>query len=283
VTKLLLALLALLALLPSPARAWWEYGHYTVGTIAMKEVAPETRAAIRRLLARSATLDTPECPIRTIEEAAYWPDCIRAYRERFSYTFPWHYQNVDICKPFDQASACKDGNCVSAQIERNAKLLGDEKLPARERLQALAFLAHFVGDLHMPLHAGDRGDRGGNDFPASYGLIAGRANLHSIWDGYLAERGISTPEGGAAGILAELSAEQRDALAAGTVEEWARQNWEVSREFAYGSILADPCGPKPETRPVIDEATTQRLIPVIRAQIARGGLRLARLLDEALS
>jgi hypothetical protein len=34
---------------------------------------------------------------------------------------------------------------------------------------------------------------------------------------------------------------------------------------------------------VIDEATTQRLIPVIRTQIARGGLRLGRLLDEALS
>jgi hypothetical protein len=33
---------------------------------------------------------------------------------------------------------------------------------------------------------------------------------------------------------------------------------------------------------VIDEATTQRLIPVVRKQIARGGLRLARLLDEAL-
>jgi hypothetical protein len=46
--------------------------------------------------------------------------------------------------------------------------------------------------------------------------------------------------------------------------------------------MQDPCGPPPATRPVIDEATTQRLIPVVRAQIARGGLRLARLLDEAL-
>jgi hypothetical protein len=46
--------------------------------------------------------------------------------------------------------------------------------------------------------------------------------------------------------------------------------------------MADPCGPKPEVRPVIDEATTRRLIPVVRAQIARGGLRLGRLLDEAL-
>jgi hypothetical protein len=32
---------------------------------------------------------------------------------------------------------------------------------------------------------------------------------------------------------------------------------------------------------VITEEITRRLVPVIRRQIARGGLRLARLLDEA--
>jgi hypothetical protein len=270
------------ALLPAPAFAWWEYGHYTVGRIAHSTAKPATRRSIDRLIAQSARLETPECPVRSIEDAAYWPDCIRAYKERFSYSFPWHYQNVDVCKPFDQASACKDGNCVSAQITRNAKLLGDRKLPVRERLTALAFLAHFVGDLHMPLHAGDRGDKGGNDFAVSYGLIAGRTNLHSAWDGYLAERGISTPAAGARGLLAELGADQRAALAGGSVEDWARESWEASRTYAYGTVMPDPCGPKPEARPVIDEATVQRLIPVIRAQIVRGGLRLGRLLDEAL-
>ena len=39
----------------------------------------------------------------------------------------------------------------------------------------------------------------------------------------------------------------------------------------------------PAERPVIDEATTQRLIPILRRQVARGGIRLARLLDEALA
>jgi hypothetical protein len=278
------ALLLLIALLlPSPALAWWEYGHYTIARIAEDSVRPSTRAKIRRLIARSAVLETPECPVRNIEDAAYWPDCIRAFKERFSYSFSWHYQNVDICKPFDQANACKDGNCVSAQIERNAKLLADRKLPVRERLQALAFLAHFVGDLHMPLHAGDRGDKGGNDFAASYGLIAGRANLHSIWDGYLAERGISTPAAGASGILAALGMDELERMRGGTVTDWAREGWEASRTYAYGTVLPDPCGPKPAERAVIDEATTQRLIPVIRTQIARGGLRLGRLLDEALA
>jgi hypothetical protein len=275
----LAAALALLA--PAPALAWWEYGHHTVAEIAERTVRPATRAQVARLIRRSALLETPDCPVRTLADAAYWPDCVRAYKDRFSYSFPWHYQNVDICKPFDQASACRDGNCVSAQIERNTRLLADAKLPDRERLQALAFLTHFVGDLHMPLHAGDRGDKGGNDFAASYGLIAGRANLHSIWDGYLAERGISTPQGGTAGLLAEFGA-QRSALMTGSVTDWARESWAASRTFAYGSVMADPCGRKPATRPVIDETKTRVLIPVVRLQIARGGMRLGRLLDEAL-
>jgi hypothetical protein len=269
-------------LIAAPAAAWWEYGHHSVARIGWIAAKPSTRAAMTRLLAQADRLDTPECPAGTIEDAAYWPDCIHRYRDRFSYTRPWHYQNVDVCKPFDQEAACKDGNCVSAQIERNAKLLGDDKLPARERLMALAFLAHFVGDLHMPLHAGDRGDKGGNDFAVSYGIIAGRTNLHLAWDGYVAERGISEPPGGADAILAALGMEARGALAAGSVEDWARESWEASRRWAYGTMPGGPCGPKPERRPVIEEATVRKLVPVVRLQIARGGLRLARLLDEAL-
>lgn len=280
--KPLVAVLALL-LLSSPAAAWWEYGHYTVGRIALMEVKPETRAALRRLMAKQALLETPTCPVRTIEEASYWADCIKALGDRFSYAASWHYQNVDICKPFDLKAACRDGNCVSAQIERNAKLLAEKTLPVRERVQALAFLVHFVGDLHMPLHAGDKGDLGGNRFSVSYGVIAGRTNLHGTWDGWIAERGISNPPGDAAGILSELSAAERLAMRGGTVEDWSREGWEAARQYAYGSVMPDPCGAVPAERPVIDEATVRRLVPVARRQIGAGGLRLARMLDEALT
>lgn len=275
-----LCLLIAFACMGTPASAWWEYGHETIARIAALEVGPATRAEIRRLLAGSAALDTPTCPTRTIEQASVWPDCIKRLDDRFSYAASWHYQNVDVCRPFDQESACSDGNCVSAQIERNARLLADRTLPDRERLMALAFLVHFVGDLHQPLHAGDRGDLGGNRLRVSYGIIP--TNLHAAWDGYLGERGISTPVGNAAGILAELEAADKDAMRAGTVTDWARESWEVSRDFAYGTALADPCGPVPAERPVISEEITRRLIPIVRRQAARGGLRLAHLLDEAL-
>jgi hypothetical protein len=275
-------LLLALLMAASPAAAWWEYGHYTVARIAEAKAKPGTRAAIRRLIARSAELETPTCPIRNIADASYWPDCIKPLGERFSYAAPWHYQNADVCKPFDLKAACRDGNCVSAQIDRNAKLLADKTLPARERLMALAFLTHFVGDLHMPLHAGDKSDLGGNRFRASYGVIKGR-NLHAIWDGYLADRGISDPPGDVAGILSGIAPDQLAAMAAGTTEDWSREGWEAARQFAYGSVMEDPCGALPATEPVIDEATTRRLVPIVRQQIAKGGLRLARLLDEALA
>jgi S1/P1 Nuclease len=275
-----LALLFALLLASSPAAAWWEYGHYSVARVAQLEVKPATRAAIRRLIARSAELETPTCPIRTIEDASYWPDCVKTLGERFSYAFAWHYQNVDICKPFDLSTACKDGHCVSKQIERNFKLLADKTLPPRERLMALAFLVHFVGDLHQPLHAGDKGDRGGNDFKASYGVIP--SNLHAIWDGYLADRGISTPPPDAAGIVGELTPAERLEMRGGTVDDWSRESWATAREFGYGLLMDDLCGPLPESRPTLDEARIRSLIPIIRRQVARGGLRLARLLDEAL-
>jgi hypothetical protein len=271
-----------LMLTASPAAAWWEYGHETIATIAAMEAKPETRREIARLLARSAELDTPTCPARTIEQASVWADCIKQLKDRFSYAYSWHYQNVDVCKPFDQKSACKDGNCISAQIDRNARLLADRTLPDRERLQALAFLVHFVGDLHMPLHAGDRGDLGGNRFKAAYGIMAGR-NIHTIWDGYLSDRSISTPPGEPEGLMSRISPEQRISMSQGGTEDWARESWETARQFAYGSVMQDPCGAVPAEEPVITEAITQRLIPVVREQIVKGGLRLARMLDEALA
>jgi len=276
----ILALLAALFLLPSPAMAWWEYGHETVAQIAMKQVTPRTRAAVRALLARGALLETPTCPVSTIEKAAYWADCIKELGPRFSYAYSWHYQNVDVCKPFDLKAACKDGNCVSAQITRNVKLLKDRNVPARERLMALAFLVHFMGDLHQPLHAGDKGDLGGNQVKASYGAASNaRMNLHGIWDGYLAERAISTPPS----IVRAYAPAERAAMGAGNVEDWSRESWGVAHDIVYASALGgDPCGPPREGKAALDDATIGTLIAPLRLEVERGGIRLARLLDEAL-
>jgi len=267
----------------SIASAWWDYGHETIARIAWMSASPRARAGMERLRAGSRAIETPRCPAQTLAQLSTWADCIKPLRDRFGETGTWHYQSIGVCRPFDPAAACPDGACVTAQIERHAARLADRRLSERERLIALAFLVHLVGDLHNPAHVSDRDDEGGNRFPVSYGLIAGRTNLHLVWDGYLMERGVSEPPGGARGLLRGVGRTERRAMGGGTIADWARESWEVGRSAAYGSLAADPCQPPPETRPVIDEATTRRLVPLVRRQIVRAGLRLARMLDAALT
>jgi hypothetical protein len=45
---------------------------------------------------------------------------------------------------------------------------------------------------------------------------------------------------------------------------------------------ADACGAKPSAPVIIDEADVAAARAALRQQVERGGIRLARLLDEAL-
>lgn len=270
--------LIVFALPLQPALAWSQYGHETVAKIAHANISDAARAQLRRLLRAAPLIGTPKCPLQNIEDASVWADCIRRDQVRWGYSSSWHYQNVDICKPFDLQSACAGGNCVSAQIDRNFALLKDKALPTHVRLEALAFLVHFVGDLHQPLHAGDRRDRGGNDVRANYGVIPGQ-NLHSIWDGALAERAISA----APRIVRRFSEQEAAEKAKGTSRDWSEENWALSRDIAYQrAVDGDPCGPKAEQPVTIDEADVAATRAALRLQIERSGLRLARLLEQAL-
>jgi S1/P1 Nuclease len=276
--KRLLIATMLLVTSASPAFAYWEYGHQTVAQIARANVTARARAQIKRLLRAAPMVGTPKCPLGSIEDASIWADCIKGDNLRWGYTNAWHYQNVDVCKPFDLKSPCAGGNCVSAQIDRNFALLKDKSLPAHVRLEALAFLIHFVGDLHQPLHAGDRGDRGGNDVKAHYGVMP-VSNLHAIWDGRLAEREISDGPN----LVRRYAETEAADLSAGTSAEWSQQSWQISHDLVYaGALDGDPCGPKPTYAVTIDEADVAAAREVLRLQIKRGGLRLARLLEVAL-
>ncbi|MBR0553633.1 S1/P1 nuclease [Stakelama marina] len=272
---------ALVAFLtPLTANAYWAYGHRTIAEIAYRNVTPDTRHAIDALLRRADLLDTPTCPAKTIEDASVWPDCIKKLGERFNYTFAWHYQDVNVCQPFDLKSACANGNCVSAQIERDMKLLKDKSIPVRERVRALAFLIHFVGDLHQPLHAGENHDAGGNFVHSNYGIYtAKKLNLHSVWDGWLAERAITTPPS----LVRKYSAQEKAKVTAGSVEDWSKQSWQISRDVVYPTALGgDVCkmDKKHAQDAHLDNKEIAKLVPVERKQIERGGLRLAKLLDQ---
>ena len=65
------------------------------------------------------------------------------------------------------------------------QVLRSPDAPRNEKRTALRFVAHLVGNIHQPLHAGFAEDRGGNSVDVR---SSGRKmNLHSLWDTALIE------------------------------------------------------------------------------------------------
>ena len=267
--------------LSSPAFAWGEYGHKSTADIAAANISPVSAKAIKRLFASEKLLGTPQCSLKNLRDASVWADCVRRDRLRWGYTAPWHYQGHDICKPWDPDTACANGNCVSAQIDRNAALLANKTLPDHVRLEALAWLVHFTGDLHMPLHSGSRDDLGGNRVAAAYGIVEGRMNLHRLWDGPLAERAISEE----ANIARRYDVAMRRKIGAGSTADWQLEAFTIARDIAYPAAqerAACTAPLKDGERAIIDNAEIITLAPIAREQIRKAGLRIAILIDRAL-
>lgn len=280
--RLLSALLALLALaLPASAQAWGAYAHRQTATIAEANVSPQVRAKIRALLAYEKALGTPRCPLKTLQDAAVWADCVRGEGWRWGYTAAWHYRTAPICQPFNPRAACSGGACVTGQITRAHRVLADESLPAPIRLEALAFLVHFVGDVHMPLHSGDNEDQGGNNRKAAYGIKPG-LNLHGIWDGPLAERAISDP---AEPVVRRYAAAERAELTGGTPDDWGRESWEIARSFVYPTAFDsdDVCAAPLPDETALTQDDIVRGLPIAKRRVQQAGLRIADLLTSAFA
>ncbi|WOE76170.1 S1/P1 nuclease [Alterisphingorhabdus coralli] len=281
--KTLLTLVALaLTFTAQPAFAWGFYAHKKTAEIAEANLSASSRAQIRQLFKAEKLIGTPDCPLGNMREASVWADCVRRDRLRWGYTAAWHYQSHDICRPWDPANACRNGNCVSAQVERNAALLADKSLPAHVRLEALAWLVHFTGDMHMPLHSGSRADRGGNDVRAAYGIVGGRMNLHWLWDGPLAERAISEE----ADIARRYSDNERAAAEQGSIADWQKEAFDLSRSYVYPAAQEREACSEPldrNQRAIIDNEEITDLAPLAREQVRKAGLRIAILIDRALA
>lgn len=274
-------LLAMLALLPAPASAWGFYAHRQTASIAEANVSPEVRAKIRRLLAHEKALGTPQCPLKSLEDAAVWADCVRNEGWRWGYTAAWHYRTAPICQTFNPRANCSGGACVTAQITRAHRILADESLPAPVRLEALAFMVHFAGDVHMPLHSGDNEDRGGNDRETDYGIIPS-LNLHWIWDGPLAERAISDP---ADPVVRRYTPAERAELSGGSPDDWGRESWEIARSFVYPTAFdaEDVCAAPLPAKTALSQEDIVRGVPIAKRRVQQAGLRIADLLTSAFA
>ena len=76
-------------------------------------------------------------------------------------------------------------NCVMDRIESFKKVLSDSNSPRADRIEALKFIVHFVGDVHQPMHATGEAAGGNGIAVTEFGSTqCGKrpCNLHGVWD-----------------------------------------------------------------------------------------------------
>jgi hypothetical protein len=162
---------------------------------------------------------------------------------------------------------------VVDRIEIFEKVLADEKASKSDRLEALKWVVHFVGDLHQPLHAIDEA-RGGNDIklPVFGSPKCGDydCNLHWTWDDTLIQHTGLSEEEYVQKLNELIKNKHLENQSGGTPEEWANESHAQAK-----NILSPP----PAS---VDEAYYQAHIELVNEKLALAGLRLAKVLNETL-
>src|SRR4051794_32255630 len=115
--------LTLAAVSSSPAAAWSESGHRIVGELAYKHLSAKAKKAIDDIVATDGQVGESECPIHSLSDAAYFPDCVKLPKHglvaKYQYMRNWHFENHSNCGAVLQATDyCAKGICVTEAIKR---------------------------------------------------------------------------------------------------------------------------------------------------------------------
>ncbi len=274
-----------------PAFGWWETGHRTVARIAASHLTPAARIRLAKILNAP---DNVDAIADALALGSTWAD----ETKKQTHTEDWHFIDLTLQDSrSDIPKRCKDDNCVVARIRLFTAQLVAHKTDGRwSELDALRFLVHFVGDVHQPLHAISDADLGGNcervDPP-----IDQAKNIHALWDGGIVNAMDASDTALASNInsyIASLSEGARDRFSSGSTEDWTWESHELARKLVYEKlgIPTEPvlfpkgCAEAPAEitgfKAPVDALYVDDMKPVVRDQLAKAGLRLARVLNESL-
>lgn len=240
---------------PVPAR-WGRVGHRVVARVAAARLSDRARREVRALLGG-----------QTLAEISTWADEVRNDRPE---TSTWHYVNIPVTESVYSADKyCPASGCVISALEQQVALLRDRRQPQAVRAEALKWVVHLVGDMHQPLHSGDRGDRGGND--VTVWMDWRRTNLHSVWDsGLITASGMDEQQ--LVNHIQQLLRSRTDlaTITRGTATEWTMEAHDLSRDVAYPNL---------SWWLVITDNYRAAAWPVIEEQLQRAAARLAAILE----
>lgn len=291
------AVVACFALLaPQTANAFDDHGHRVIALIADHFLLPEVRTKVHALLAA----DTDPLAPHDIAGAAMWADRYRdsdidTARDRYERTRHWHFARISANRPnipeacFDQVPLAKGtpaskgpaAACVIDKIDQFKAELADPATDPAERLMALKFLIHFVGDVHEPMHVQDQSNDFGRLTPvraADKTITPG--TLYGYWNRALVHRLGADETQAAQRIAAAITPADREVWSGQVTHFWALEAHQLAVTYANGTMLGD-YSPM-DGAYLVSPAELEKAKGIVERQVAKAGFRLAQVLNTAL-
>lgn len=246
----------LIALVPAIAFAWGPKGHDTVAYIAEKHLSKKTLKKVTEVLDG-----------HSLVYVANWMDNA-SHTDEYAYTKTWHYVNVDANEESYAASAKETKGDVVTAINDIITALKSGELTPEEEQANLMMLIHLVGDMHCPMHAGRKSDRGGNGTQVRY--FGSQKKLHSVWDSEVVESAHRWSYTEWQCQVDRATPKEVKAMAQGTPNDWIEETVVLARDIYDNS----PSGVN------LSYDYVAKYAPIIEQQFLKGGIRLAKLLEE---
>ena len=179
-----------------------------------------------------------------------------------------HYANpAPGSDGFNLERDCPEQGCVVSAIIKYSHVLRDKNASREDKIEALKFVVHFVGDVHQPLHLSRAHDEGGNDIKITF--LENNTNLHSLWDSGMIRRTKKGWSEYATELAAHITPQQR--IQFGTVDPvaWATESHKLAVSNAYDVPKDGRLG----------QDYLDKNIPVVNDRLSMAGVRLAVLLN----
>lgn len=237
---------------------WGKTGHRATAEIAENHLNKKAQKAIDDLLDGYG-----------LAFVANYADDIKSDNEFRKYG-PWHYVNIDPEEDtYLEAEASEEGDLVQA-VRKCVAVLKDKNASREDKQFHLKMLVHFVGDLHQPFHAGHSEDKGGNDIQVRW--FNDGSNIHRVWDSEMinfyqmsyTELAINTQD---------LTQNQISKIQNGKLLDWVYESRDLAESLYSGVENGDKLG----YRYMYDQ------MPTVLSQLQKGGLRLAKILNDIYS
>jgi hypothetical protein len=251
------------------ALAWGDTAHQVICEVAFRLAKPATQVEIQRLINTDPAATFPD-----FSESCVFPDHPRIRA-------PEHFLNL----PRDSAGLNSDQcpqaqKCVLTAILSDQKTLASKDATDPNRLLALKSLGHWVGDIHQPLHVSFEDDKGGNTIS-----VSGCArNLHAVWDSCLVDYAVGLDVVKAASnMMTTITPDMLAQWTNSTPRDWANESFAIAKAVTtrYCAMRGQSCDPTGESFIITTEYLESNK-SVVREQLQKAAVRLARLLDTAL-